>query len=214
MYEELASVAKLHFLQGLLSRILVDMVFDAYFVGMSDEQTATIRQMEILLTSFGKSLSRLCLANSPAATDESINQWRASTLALIRDADGTEQVVEKVIARTNRILDAISPPQGDTSSRDNALRALVSSSVDLARLLVVQKAVLRVHMPQVLPHQRVLFEPETMDDVGGEDEDALAQREIWCVVFPGVIKTGGENGAQMQFRNVIAKARVLCSPED
>lgn len=91
---------------------------------------------------------------------------------------------------------------------------LVNNSVELARLLAVQKAVLRVHMPDVLPHQRTLFEAATMEDVGGEDEEALARREIWCVVFPGVVKHGDENGGQMQFRNVIAKARVLCSPEE
>jgi hypothetical protein len=133
----------------------------------------------------------------------------------------TTNYVEQVIARTNRVLDSItkggassSAPSRSEEARDSALRVLVNNSVELARLLVAQKAVLRVHMPQVLPHQRVMFEPETMEDVGGEDEEALARREIWCVVFPGVIKHGDESGGQLQFRNVIAKARVLCSPED
>lgn len=54
-----------------------------------------------------------------------------------------------------------------------------------------------------------------MEDIGGEelDEDGLAEREICCVTFPGIIKTGDENGGQLHYRNVIAKARVLCSPE-
>ena len=105
----------------------------------------------------------------------------------------------------------------DTTSseaRDSALRVLVNNSIELARLLVVQKAVLRVHMPEILPHQRILFEAATMEDIGGEDEEALADREICCVVFPGVIKHGDENGGQMQFMNVLSKAKVLCSPED
>ncbi|TWU75658.1 hypothetical protein ED733_007215 [Metarhizium rileyi] len=214
MYEELAHAAKIHLLQSAVSRILVDMVFDAYFFGLSGDQTRCFRQMEELLTGF-------------SATDESVNQWRASTLALIRrDApqllqSSTADYVEKVISRTNRMLDSITDGGGGASAgpsrseaRDSALRVLVNNSVELARLLAAQKAVLRVYMPVVLPHQRLTFEPGTMEDVGGEDEEALASRDVWCVVFPGVIKHGDENGGQMQFRNVIAKARVLCSPED
>lgn len=103
-----------------------------------------------------------------------------------------------------------------STARDSALRVLIKNSIELARLLVVQKARLRVYMPSILPHQQVLFEPATMEDIGGEEEDEenLASREICCVVFPGVIKHGDENGGHMQLRNVIVKARVLCSPEE
>lgn len=93
------------------------------------------------------------------------------------------------------------------------MRAQVTGAIDLARLLSVQKAVFTVHMPVIQPHQQTLFDPATMEDVGGEDEDTLAQREICCVTFPGVIKHGDESGGRLHYRNVIAKARVLCSPE-
>lgn len=55
-----------------------------------------------------------------------------------------------------------------------------------------------------------------MEDIGGEDEDSLLAggREICCVAFPGVIKHGDESGGHLQFKNVITKARVLCSPEE
>ncbi|KAG5982355.1 hypothetical protein E4U55_002021 [Claviceps digitariae] len=219
MYEDLARAAKVHMLQSIVSRILVEMVFGIYFLGLSDEQMQHFRQME-------KTLSQLVLS------EESVNQWRASTLALLRrDAprllqDETGTHIEKVTLRINRILDTITTdgdrPTPSTSTvaasrsdtRDSSLRTLVANSVELARLLVAQKAVLRVHMPEVLPHQQVLVDPDTMEDVGGEDEDALASREIWCVVFPGVVKYGDENGGQMQLRNVIAKAKVLCQPQD
>lgn len=155
------------------------------------------------------------------ASDEPVNQWRSSTLALLRREathlhDDTDTFAEDVIQRINRLLDSITTGSGVSRSdaRDSALRVIIKNSVELARRLVVQKAVLRVYMPTILPHQRVMFETDTMEDMGGEDEDALASREICCVVFPGVVKHGDENGGQMQFRNVIAKARVLCSPED
>lgn len=56
MYEELADVAKVHLLQSVVSGILVEMVFDAYFVGLSQEQTDRFKEAEELLRS-------LCKAN-------------------------------------------------------------------------------------------------------------------------------------------------------
>ncbi|KAH7149804.1 hypothetical protein B0J13DRAFT_522890 [Dactylonectria estremocensis] len=205
MFEELVHTAKVHLLQCIVSRILVEMVFDSYYVGLTSEQEQQFRAVEKLLSSF-------------AASDEPVNQWRSSTLAILRRdspaplAAASAALSETVLARITRLLDALA---GTTPSeaRDSGLRVLVNNSLELARLLVVQRAVLRVHMPAVLPHQRVMFEPETMEDLGGEDEDALATREICCVAFPGVIKHGDENGGHLQYRNVIVKARVLCSPE-
>lgn len=52
MYEALAQTVKVHLLQSVVSKILVEMVFDTYFVGLSDDQTRCFRQMEELLSSF------------------------------------------------------------------------------------------------------------------------------------------------------------------
>ncbi|KAH6688561.1 AKAP7 2'5' RNA ligase-like domain-containing protein [Plectosphaerella plurivora] len=202
MYQDLA---KVHLLQTLVSRILVDMVFNAYFVGLSPEQTQLFGQMEATLSSLG--------------SDESVNQWRSTTLTLLRrevepnwQAE-TEEVVAAVTNRINRTLGAVTDAQG-SEARDNALRVQVLAAIDLARLLRVQRAVFAVYMPEVLPHQQTFFDPATMEDVGGEeDEDALAHREICCVTFPGIVKHGDESGGSLHYRNVIAKARVLCSPE-
>ncbi|KAL7787126.1 hypothetical protein V8C37DRAFT_272412 [Trichoderma ceciliae] len=215
MYEELIHSSKVHLLQSIVSSILVEMVFNAHYVGLSEEETQRFQQMEQLLSS-------LCSSSDP------INQWRSSTLALLRREahhlhDNTDMFAEAVMSRITRLLDEIitsSPFSASmpthSSARDSALRVLIKNSIELARLLVVQKARLRVYMPSILPHQQVLFEPDTMEDIGGEEEDEenLVNREICCVVFPGVIKNGDENGGHMQYRNVIAKARVLCRPEE
>jgi activating signal cointegrator complex subunit 1 len=133
-----------------------------------------------------------------------------------------------VVKRINHILDSVTDPPpssaaqagtATTEARDQALRALVHTSVDLARLLAVQKAEFRVWFPGLVAHQRTAFEAASMEDIGGEEFDeqeeggGLAGREIWCVAFPGVIKRGDETGGQLQYRNVIVKARVLCRPE-
>ena len=147
-----------------------------------------------------------------------MNQWRATTLTLLRKEapvrlqEETAAVMNNVVSRVNRILDAITD-SSPTDARDQALRALVSNSVELARLLVVQRAVFKVTMPRVLPHQRIVFEALSLEDIGGEEEERLAACEICCVTFPGITKFGDENGGHPQFRNIIAKAKVLCSPE-
>lgn len=137
----------------------------------------------------------------------------------------TMQTADDVVAHVNRVVDSLAsdsaanaasstaPASVSTDARDQALRHLVSSAIELSRLLVVQKAVFEVWMPEIVPHQQIMFDHATMEDIGGEDEDSLVQREISCVAFPGLIKQGDESGGQLQFRNIISKARVLCSPE-
>lgn len=204
MYEDIEPHAKLHLLQSIVSSILVEMVFNCYLVGLSEDQAKQLYETEKFLASMG----------SP----EAVNQWRAMTLTLLRKEapaklqQETTAIVKDVVSRVNCILNAITDTS-TTDARDQALYALVNSSVELARLLVVQKAVFKVTMPKVLPHQRIIFEASSMDDIGGEEEESLTAREICCVAFPGIIKFGDENGSHPQFTNAIAKARVLCSPE-
>lgn len=160
-----------------------------------------------------------------AGATEPVNQWRSLTLTILKReatqkmAEQTTQLAEEVVSRISRVLDSITAVDNSTTvtttteTRDQALRVLVNNSIELSRQLVVQKAVFEVWMPELLPHQKVLFDHVTMDDIGGEDEENLVDREICCVTFPGIIKRGDENGGQLQYRNVISKARVLCSPE-
>ncbi|PSR78815.1 hypothetical protein BD289DRAFT_344453, partial [Coniella lustricola] len=206
MYEELArTAAKVHLLQSIAAAILVQRVFGAYFVGLSAAQEGQLRHTEKLMASFG--------------SDESLNQWRSLTLSILKKeaAERMQTQTVQTTVTTNSAAKTINGPAAapDSETRDQALRQLVSNAIELSRLLVVQKAVLEVFMPRILPHRQTLFDQATMEDVGGEDEDEgqLVKREICCVTFPGIIKRGDENGTQLQFRNVISRARVLCSPE-
>ncbi|KAK4194750.1 hypothetical protein QBC40DRAFT_259677 [Triangularia verruculosa] len=204
-YRDLVSTAKIHFLQSLVSRLLAESIFDTYFVGLSREEADRLAEAERLLGTY---------ATSP----EMMNQWRSLTLAILqKDASGklqreTATIVDALVAKINGLLDEITSSKSN-DARDQGLRSLISSAIDLSRLLDVQKAAFTVHMPEVLPHQQILFDAETMEDIGGEDEESLFQREISCVTFPGIIKSGDESGGHLQYRNVISKARVLCCPE-
>ncbi|KAK3387215.1 AKAP7 2'5' RNA ligase-like domain-containing protein [Podospora didyma] len=186
MYEELASIAKVHLLQSIISQLLVELVFDAYFIGLSSDQAEQVTQVECFLASF---------ASSP----EPINQWRSLTLTILKKAAGekmqteTANITEGVVSIVNHLLESITDSKA-TDTRDQGLRALITSAIELSRLLVVQKAVLKVTMPQILPHQKIMFDASTMEDIGGEDEESLSEREICCAIFPGIIKRGDESG--------------------
>ncbi len=53
-YEALASSSKIHLIQSLVSRLLVEHVFEAYFVGLSKEHGDDILKVEKYLSTFGK----------------------------------------------------------------------------------------------------------------------------------------------------------------
>ncbi|EAA26688.1 hypothetical protein GE21DRAFT_3493 [Neurospora crassa] len=208
MFEEILGMGgKIHLIQSVVSRLLVEMVFRAYFVGLTGKQERVVRETEEMLGAI-------------VSTPESINQWRALTLSILkREADQklqaeTAAIIDAFVNKTNNLLGDIT--EVDTKAieaRNQGLRHLVNGAIDMSRLLVVQKAIFKVNMPEILPHQRVLFDAATMEDIGGEDEENLSDREICCVTFPGIIKQGDESGGQLQWTNVITKARVLCSPE-
>lgn len=124
----------------------------------------------------------------------------------------TAAVVETVVNQVNTIMDTIGDIQ-HTETRDQPLRTLITSAIELSRLLRVQKAVFNIIMPSIEDFQRTMFDLNSMEDIGGEDEDALSEREIRCVTFPGILKLGDENGERTHLRNVVAKIRVLCAPD-
>ncbi len=147
-----------------------------------------------------------------------MNSWRSTTLTILQKEAPerlkveTEATIKTVVTRVNNIMDSIGDLQ-HTDARDQSLRTLITSAVELSRLLRVQKAVFSIIMPSIEGHQKTMFDPEVMEDIGGEDEDSLNEQEIRCVTFPGVVKNGDENGEQSHLRNVVAKARVLCAPD-
>lgn len=203
-YESLASSSKVHLLQSIVSRLIFESIFEPFFIGLPAERAEQLRSIEHYLGGFG--------------TSESMNQWRSTTLAIIlkeapqRLASSTVTIIETIINQINTIMSAI----GDilpSETRDQSLRALITNSIDLARLLRIQKAVFSVVMPSLEGHQMTMFDPTSMEDIGGEDEESLQQREIRCVTFPGIVKTGDENGEKSYLRNVVAKIRVLCAPD-
>ncbi|KAB8290216.1 hypothetical protein EYC80_011085 [Monilinia laxa] len=204
MYHHLATSSKINFIQSLVSSILVFDIFQPYFVGLPEQQALELAKTESTLGSYG--------------SEEAMNQWRSTTLAiLLKEAPEklkteTATVVDTVVAQVNSLLDSICDVQS-TEARGQSLRIIINSAIDLSRLLRVQKAVFSIMMPMIKDHQRTMFDEESMEDIGGEDEDTLSEREISCVTFPGIMKAGDENGERSHLINIVTKMKVLCAPD-
>lgn len=124
----------------------------------------------------------------------------------------TDNVVNIVIARVNSLLDPICDVQS-FEARDQSFKTIIHAAIDLSRLLQAQKAVFSIMMPVIEEHQRTMFDEERMEDIGGEDEETLNEREIECVTFPGILKAGDENGERNHLVNIVARMKVLCAPD-
>ena len=174
-------------------------------VGLPEEKERELREFEGWL-------------REASRDGEDVNQWRSSTPGVINKkgcldhlAPRTNEIASSLVSEIMGILQDITDI-GAGEQRDTALRALILEAISLSRMLRVQKANFKLLMPVIEEHQINTFDAETMDDIGGEDEETLEGREILCITFPGVLKEGDENGQRLQLRNVIAKAKVLCSP--
>ncbi|OBT53451.1 hypothetical protein VE04_06899 [Pseudogymnoascus sp. 24MN13] len=206
LWERLAGTAKVHLIQSIVSMLLVKRVFQRYFVGLPEEREKELIGFEAWLAS-----------TSGSAGD--VNQWRSSTLGLINKKGSldnlgvkTEEVAASVVREAMAILEDITDVERD-AGREVTLRALIIEAITLSRMLRVQKASFKPIMTVVEGHQINIFDSETMDDIGGEDEETLEGRDILCMTFPGVLKEGDENGQRMQLRKIIARSKVLCSPD-
>lgn len=124
----------------------------------------------------------------------------------------TTKTIEALVHQINHVMESISDVQS-SEARDQPLKAIITNAIDLARLLRVQRAVFNINMPLIEEHQKTMFDAQSMEDIGGEDEDALQEKEILCVTFPGILKLGDESGAHTHLRNIVAKAKVLCAPD-
>ncbi|QSZ32859.1 hypothetical protein DSL72_002439 [Monilinia vaccinii-corymbosi] len=205
MYRHLATASKINFLQSLVSNLLVLNIFQPYFVGLPEKQARELATTEATLGSYG--------------SEQAMNQWRSTTLAILSKGapeklkTETATAVNTVVAQLNSLLDPICDVQR-SEVRDQSLKTIIHSAIDLSRLLRVQKAVFSIMMPMIDDDQRMMFDEERMEDIGGEDEDGLNEREISCVTFPGIMKAGDENGERNHLINIVAKMKVLCAPTD
>lgn len=147
---------------------------------------------------------------SPALSEITPDMSSCSTIATVAGPTSTPSAAVLASIAAQPTSSAPATPVLSLSRDAQVLRALVANATDLARQLACQRAIFTVHAPL----KGAVYDARTMDDVGGEDDDALAGRQVRCVVFPGIIKRGDERGSQLHLENVVAKARVLVCPDE
>lgn len=199
-----SGTAKVHLIQSLVSRILVSDIFSAYFFGLPKEKETMLKEFESWLA-------------STTEDGADVNQWRAATLGAFNRSSflsnlvsSSDDITSTTIQKILLLLGGITTTEIAAEQTAGGLQAILTDAISLSRLLRVQKAGFSLLMPKIEPHQITTFDAESMDDIGGEDEESLVGKEIACITFPGIIKEGDENGDRVHLKNVIAKAKVLC----
>ncbi|KAG9953371.1 hypothetical protein KCU85_g1225, partial [Aureobasidium melanogenum] len=180
-------------------------IFDTYFFGLPDELKgldSAAWEMESLTTSF--------------------NEWRAMTYEFLRKSDNDlkkrcQASRTKAQAQmAEQICKTMSSLTGSTILEEHkqSLGTLVEHAVSLSQVLGGQRATYRCFLPQAIDQDAIEFESTTMENLMDDHESDGIAKDVRCVVFPALIKQGGERGEDMEVENVLIKAKVLCVEED
>ncbi|KAL9087725.1 MAG: hypothetical protein Q9165_006492 [Trypethelium subeluteriae] len=156
------------------------------------------------------------LANYLQPLNSDYGQWRSLTFGII-DQDDQGDVTEHARRTLNSIqagvevaLSQLTATEPSASQR-TSLRTILENSARIAMLVRKQRAQFVFELPKVSVEKKAIFDGTFMEDVNGEDEEELKGTKVQCATFPAVYKLGDERGENMHLRNVIFKARVLCT---
>ncbi|KAL9062861.1 MAG: hypothetical protein Q9157_008578 [Trypethelium eluteriae] len=150
----------------------------------------------------------------PLSSD--FGQWRSLTFGIIDQDDHgdvtehTRKTLDSMQAVIEEALSQLTATEPSTSQR-TSLRTILENSARIARLVRRQRAHFVFELPKVSAERKAVFDGKVMEDVNGEDEEELKGTKVQCATFPAVYKLGDERGENMHLRNVIFKARVLCT---
>ena len=239
LYSMFDTSIKIFTFQATVLHLLMP-ILDAHFFGLPEElqglETAA-RAMQGTLFCY---ILVFLFADYRAATSKTaFSEWRAATFEFLQHEDGVWQKLRQVSeakaqARLmEQICKIMSILTGLTVSEDQrrTLVAVVEHAVSLSRTLGRQRATYRCFLPETDEEGNLKFDVATMEDLMDEHEDDGYAKDIKCVVFPALLKMGGEQGEdvripynakrvrltdpkQMDVRNLLLKAKVLCVEED
>ncbi|KAK6517384.1 hypothetical protein TWF281_004041 [Arthrobotrys megalospora] len=205
---------KINVISALISKYLLDHVFNAYMYGMTKETNDGLAALEQYLAS---------LSDAPSY-DAAINRWRAQTLTMIKKhamptfgnpplSSGSKPSPTEEFLTTSledlllHLTTALAPLGLSTAAEPREkLRNILESSAGIAIDLRVQRARFAVNPVNLLGEE---FDGETMDDLDGHEDEDCNGRKVACVAWPAVWKSGDENGDNTHLKNLIYKAQVF-----
>ncbi|KAK6338360.1 hypothetical protein TWF730_002424 [Orbilia blumenaviensis] len=205
---------KIFVISAVISKYLLDHVFNAYMYGMTKETNDGLAFLEQYLAS---------LSDTPSY-GAAINRWRAQTLTMIKKhamptlgnaplssaskPSTTEEYLTTSLEDLLLHLTTALAPLGLSTAADprEKLRHILETAAGIAVDLRVQRARFAVNPVNLLGE---VFDAETMEDLECREDDDCEGRKVACVAWPAVWKSGDENGDNTHLRNLIYKAQVF-----
>ncbi|KAI5247426.1 hypothetical protein E4T43_01898 [Aureobasidium subglaciale] len=197
-------------------------IFDAHFFGLPEELQGLESAAQAMI--------------SPCPT---FNNWRTTTHDYLKQGnddlekryqDSQAKAQAHLVEQVCKIMSALTGLTVVEEQR-RTLSSVVEHAVSLSQVLGRQRATYRCFLPEADAQDDIEFDYTTMEDLMNEQEEDGLAKDITCVVFPALQKTGGETGesvrhpysvkrvrltnpGQMNVMNVLMKAKVLCVEED
>lgn len=139
------------------------------------------------------------------------NRWRAMTFDNLRQAPKFNELVESAIHGIAEMicitLTAVTEVE-ESETRFASLKTIIKRAVSLAHLIRVQQSQYEFVFPTPGEH----FDASCMEDISDEI-DSDDERTLRFVTFPYIIKKIDDAGNNLDERNLVVKARVLCNDD-
>lgn len=200
---------------SVVMNMMWEFIFSRYLFGMDREQRQKLKQLEKNLLEVGPR--------------RAVHRWRALTLTLLsrrpafaaQRAKDSEAVAQEIFATLARFLP---PPAHLESQILDSLRNVVRLAVDLSIEMRAQRAEY-IMLPPLRPEydvrgdlkDRFVFKAALMNERSGEtssNEELEARRAVVRIVlFPLVVKRGGEGEEEEDAEVVVCPAQVLVARE-
>ncbi|KAI5203294.1 hypothetical protein E4T38_05202 [Aureobasidium subglaciale] len=214
-------------------------IFDARFFGLPEELQGLESAAQAMICMFLIDLIYARPADNYIATCPTFNDWRKTTHNYLKQGnddlekryqDSQAKAQAHLVEHVCKIMSALT---GLTvvEEQGRTLSSVVKHAVSLSQVLGCQRATYRCFLPEADAEDDIEFDYTTMEDLMNEQEEDGLAKDIRCVVFPALQKTGGETGdnvrhpysvkparltnpGQMNVMNVLMKAKVLCVEAD
>ncbi|KAI5269887.1 hypothetical protein E4T47_06671 [Aureobasidium subglaciale] len=214
-------------------------IFDAHFFGLPEELQGLESAAQAMICMFLIDLIYARPADDYIAPCPTFNNWRTTTHDYLKQGnddlekryqDSQAKAQAHLVEQVCKIMSALTGLTVVEEQR-RTLSSVVEHAVSLSQVLGRQRATYRCFLPEADAQDDIEFDYTTMEDLMNEQEEDGLAKDITCVVFPALQKTGGETGesvrhpysvkrvrltnpGQMDVMNVLMKAKVLCVEED
>ena len=200
VYQKFDAAVKLPIYQSTVACFMMEIFEEPFLFGLQSQRD------------WGKRLKQAAEGLSLVFDSATYNRWRASTFDTLRQADGIKEPVESSAAALAEmiciVLKSITDVE-DSEARLSSLKTIVLRAISLAHQIRVQQS----QYLFTLPSPGDQFDMTSMDDIN-EDVDGDVKRTIRCATFPAIFKLSDEDGVLLDEKNVVVKAKVLCTDNE